>query len=165
MYGENGATCMRCCAEDDTKPHWRFYSVANAASDQREVLAQLKRDLNEVLEKLGDLGWVHAWEVTRATCQGKPWESAPEAEEHRPECVRTGDTHGRRDHAPRVRETCHHIARRLRDNAETVDTRVGGTGRSIRQCGCGGTTMDPRRHGIGEAHQARENVLGKRRSV
>ena len=76
---------MRCCADDETTPHWRFYCVGNAASDAREVRAQLKRDLNEVLEKLGDVGWAHAWGVTRATCQETPWESAPEAEEHRPE--------------------------------------------------------------------------------
>ena len=67
VYGENGATCMRCCADDETTPHWRFYCVGNAASDAREVRAQLKRDLNEILEKLGDVGW--------ALVSGKPLES------------------------------------------------------------------------------------------
>jgi hypothetical protein len=76
---------MRCGADDETTPHWRFYCVGNAASDARKVRAQLKRDLNEVLETLGDVGWANAWGVTRARCQEKPWESAPEAEEHRPE--------------------------------------------------------------------------------
>jgi len=66
VYGEIGATCMRCCVDEETTPHCRFYCAGNAASDVREVRAQLKRDLNEVLEKLGDVGW--------ALVSGKPLE-------------------------------------------------------------------------------------------
>ena len=74
----------------------RFYCGGAAESDVREVRVTLERDLNAILDAaLGDLGWANAWGVPRATRQDKPWETAPEIEEHRPERGRvTHEGHG-----------------------------------------------------------------------